>query len=266
MLKKIKKLDVDADAVIELVEDAFGRQLILKTCESETVILEKHFVDELRKHGLPHLEVYSDDSLTSDQILLEYVPESRTLTITPELPLFVKWGSLVRQMHTIHAPRPILILEDGASQEMSWRAFLSQKFDKHRLRHLEKGTLGESDIKKVEAVVHKLAHIERTEFSLLHGDLHRNNVLIRDSELVLFDKGHRMLYGDPHYDLATVVAKFQNSAYHEFIESFLKGYGEDVFMTRPEEIKMNIILRCFERHPNRHGKAYTGDVLRSLLG
>lgn len=57
-IKKIKKLDVEADAIIELVE-VNGRQLILKTCTQEEVALDKKFIQVLAENNLPHLNIFT---------------------------------------------------------------------------------------------------------------------------------------------------------------------------------------------------------------
>ena len=72
-------------------------------------------------------------------------------------------------------------------------------------------------------------------FSLSHGDLHANNVLLRGREAVLFDKAAQIWACPPVFDLALIYSVFRASRYgvsqpegESRLKAFLAAYGDNI--------------------------------------
>ena len=267
MLKKIKKLEVDASATIEIVKNEQGHELVLKTSDPYEVNVERKFIEILKEHNIPHLELYEDETLLPNQLLLEYVEDSPTIG-KDELPKwFIKWGEIIRKIHDVKSPEAIKVLEDNSVQSVSWNNFIKERYQTAVSKHVEVGLLDTGTMEKIGKLVERLQSTEISTYSLIHGDLHSNNAMIRNEEVILFDKGSSILYGDMLYDLAVPIINFSftnEEKDKENIEAFMQGYGESFLETNIERLDYYVLLRAFERHGNKF-EPQTGDIMFRLL-
>lgn len=259
MLTKIKKLDVNAGAIIELVQDEKGVTRILKTCDVYEVKIETAFIKLLKEHGIPCVEVFQNGNLQDNQLLLEYVEGSPTLGKQEVPELFRKWGAVTRKMHDTTSQKAMKLLETGQMEEINWADFL-----KGRYMNADTKGLDQERVQKIVKALDKLFATEISEFSLIHGDLHSNNVFVRDGEILLFDKGHYVFYGDKYYDLAIFMINFGfDEADKEIRDAFIEGYGYNFIEQEKERVELNTLLRAFERHGNRF-EPQTGEIIEKL--
>lgn len=267
MLTKIKTLDVNSSATIEVVEKDGAQTLILKTCEPYDVVVEHAFIETLRQNNLPHLEYFVDTDLQSEQLLLEYVEGSPTLATSKTPEMFEKWGKLTRRIHDVHSDKAMRICEDSSLKVVAWHDYIQETYKTGVTRNDSSGAFGSDTIEKIGRLVERLITLEVAPYSLIHGDLHSSNVLIRDGSLVIFDKGEPMLYGDPMYDLAIFMINFgfsDDNSDHQLMNAFIKGYEEDFVKTRMELLELNTLLRAFKRHGNKF-EPQTGMIISKLL-
>lgn len=264
-IKKLKRLDVEADATIELVE-LNGQQLILKTGDKEEIALDRKFIQVLSKHHAPHLYLVEDARLLPNQLLMEYVPNSPTLDKYSDVEWHRKWGETTRKMHQIISQKCIKIMPDGEEVEIGWESFIRTHISQHAGKHREGKILPEHIIQKVLTLVGSwFSQTYNTEFSLIHGDIHQGNAMIHGDDVVLFDKGSYILYGNRFYDLATVTIDYLGGYYKpEQFHAFTQGYGENFLEKYKKEVELWATLRCFERYPNRF-ESHSGNVLDTLL-
>lgn len=267
MLKKIKKLDVDAEALIEIVENENGQRLVLKTATPYEVVIEKKFTEIINKYNIPSLLFYNEEELLPNQLLLEYVDGSPTLGKSETTEWFIKWGQIVRCIHNVHSNESIKILENGSLLSIDWREFLKERYLQATEKNNKNNFLEKKLVEKIGIALERLINMNTNSYSLIHGDLHSNNAIIKEDKVILFDKGSFILYGDPFYDLAIFMINFGFSTEKEDIAltaAFIDGYGKDFINANKERIDLNTLLRAFERHGNKF-EPQTGSIILSLL-
>lgn len=264
-MKLIRKLDVRTDATIELVSIE-NREFIRKTATSVEVAVEKRFVQALTRNGLPHLYVTDDESLKPNQLLMEYVPDSITVGLIGTAKIYEEWGSACRAMHEVASDSGFVISTDGQEIVSSWQQFIFESFDCHARRHVVDGTLSPEIVNAVRNMVHAwFIENPTVEYRLIHGDLHCNNALVRNGEVVLFDKGIPMMFGSRYYDLIMLVMEpYRDGFNSELMEAFIGGYGRVLVEEHLTEIEHWTLLRCFEKFPGRTG-SISGKILSRLL-
>lgn len=259
-MRYIRTLSRSDDSQVDLIEEG-GKQYVLKTADVEDVVNEKRFFVLMQAAGMPTLALADFPFLQPNQLALEYVVDSPTLGLhlTPEL--CTTWGQRVRQLHTITAAQPARLTATGQLQTVDWKEFIQSQIERGIARKQEaihaNPSLETDNI--VRALQPLLAYTPPVS-TLIHGDLHPNNVLMRNRDLVLYDKNSVILYGDPLYDLAIVFLNFPNGRYihitdpayskdEEFLLAFQDGYGH---LTAAELtlIDRYVILRACNRHPN----------------
>lgn len=253
----LRQLAGSSSSKVELVLRG-GKEWILKTAEPEEILAERRFQKLLTDAGLAHLET-SGLGLASNQLFIEYVPNSPTLSNSHDTDMIEKWGQLVSAMHAIHRSAAMTIEEDGQLQPIKWSEFIRSEIDRAAERQNNRNTgLEEKELSVFLAAVNPLAEVVPPSFSLLHADLHSNNVLIRKNEPVLFDNGSGIMFGDPLYDLATVVLNYSNELIitgapttSASLSAFVAGYGRN-FLKDQElmTVMQYAILRGVIQYPN----------------
>lgn len=255
MLKKIKKLDVEAESIVEIVQNSEGRELILKTTkDSFSVLIEKKFIEILTEYNLPHLCFFEDESLFTNQLLLEYIQDSPTLAKKETLFWIEKWGSLINKVHAVQSEEAKKMFENGELQALVWKDFLIERYDIAVKKHKISGIFDEEVLENMRSVLEKLCSFDVFKYSLIHSDLHTNNAMIRNDEVVIFDKGNAIFFGDPAYDLAIFFISFGFSDLEddeEKVEAFKRGYDQSYFEVYKEKIELYTLFRAFERSGNR---------------
>jgi Ser/Thr protein kinase RdoA (MazF antagonist) len=260
-MKILRRLNVDADALLQLVQMVDGRELLLKTGTQSEIAYEKHFVTLLAAHGIPHIHCFDHAALTQNQLLMEYIPGSPTLHSTMSPDGCRLWGESVRKIHLVRSTGSMRILPDGTLAPFAWKDFVNEQLTVNRQRHKRDKSLDEDTIQKVEGVVGCLDLAPSDGYCLIHGDLHNENVMQKGPDMVVFDKGHAMLYGVALYDLATIFIDRIGNNQHACLNEFQDGYQLEI---RKEELERYMVLRCYERIPNRF-ESHSIRVLNTLL-
>ncbi len=257
-MKIIKELPGAYSSKVELVEIE-EEYYVLKTATPEEITNEMFFNKTLKNNGLPVLKIIDNVELANNQLLMEYIPGSPELENFPTPENYIRWGEVAKKLHSITSPKPYKVDEEGRQIKLNWSDFIEEEIKAALLRQKERNTnLDDQFIKDVVQFVRPLADVKNDNFSLVHGDLHSNNILITTRGAILFDKGSDIMYGDPLYDLAQVGISFQIGLHlehekrykPELLAAFIKGYGGD--FTQPDEklFARYITLRALRNHPN----------------
>lgn len=269
-MKHLGKFNVSSEVDFQLME-IDGEKYVLKTGTSEEVLNEKFFMSILQKHNIPSLVILEHPELAVNQMLMEYVEGSPTLDKHLTTEAFHLWGATVKAMHSIHLDTIYTIDGEGKEHVMSWKEYLLKRIDASK----KKRALGDKKIELIKQHLQPLLLRSDFESSLLHGDLHSNNAILRNKEIVLFDKSPYIVAGDPAYDLVIVCMNFPAGTYiktddpeyahdAELLAAFIDGYGKAYFEENKEIIDMYILLRSFERYPNKH-EPFLGEIIDSIL-
>lgn len=231
-----------------------GKEYIIKQVDAQEAESELFFQNQLKTIGLSAMEMVRHD----EGLAVLFISDAQTLgdNETPEL--YEKLGAELRRLHEVTFAEPFVIDAAGERQEISWIDFIHSRLDFATARQAKDDGLNQGIIKECKKKILEVIS-KQTEFPcLIHGDLHANNVLIKDSNLYIFDKASQIMTGDPMYDLALfgitlpgAVYKVGNDIARDklLMVAFIKGYGTD--FTRNRDIfDAYVLLRCLERWPN----------------
>lgn len=251
-MKIIRPLSGSSSSAVSLVA-IDNHEYVLKTADIVEIENEHEFNRHLHLHNIPTLETFQNSNLQSNQILLEYIPDSPTLGghLTPQR--CYQWGVLMSQLHAIQAPHASYF--DSALHTIPWSDFISNEI--HARYKKDKPAKIPQEL--LLQIIAPLISQKHDSYSLLHGDCHSNNVLIRNNDLVLFDKASEILFGDPAYDLAIIALEFPNDRYAILdatghtqdsihLHAFIQGYGRD--FTQDPHFDLYVLLRAIIREPN----------------
>jgi fructosamine-3-kinase len=257
-MKVIKQLH-QGESKIELV-DLNGEKLILRTAGLEDIYNEKLFIEELQKHKIKTLEIFRNESLKDNQLLLEYINGSPILADNLTDENIYNWGILIKKIHQIKFDKIFKIISSGKKEYCSWNDFIKErlsfaklKIDRNRL------DLTKDEISKVNEKLFKFKVSEPKNITLLHCDLNKYNILLKNNEPIIFDKGNQIFCGDYLFDLASVKIALTDRQLKEFI----KGYGEDFTKTNLDLFEFYYLLRTIMRFPNPR-KNLIGEVVKKL--
>lgn len=247
-------------SVVNLIE-VDGNQYILKTADLEDIWNEKDFLQTLHNHNLPSLQVLNGSDLKDNQLLLEYITDSKG--IEWENPSDVeKWGAAVRNMHSVQYDAPFKITSENKKEIIDWNTHLKQILDTAIEDQLiEQNGFTHEFLEKIRAYVYNRLNDKPINVTLIHGDLHDGNTLLKNGEVVLYDKSSELFAGDPIYDLTIMMTHFPNGLYVttdnetnkrdvELLQAFVKGYGEDFIKTQKEKLDLYLVIRALDRYPN----------------
>ncbi len=219
-----------------------GGDVVIKSVGLRARFGELNFHRTMKAHGLPAMNAVID----GDELVLDFIPNAQTLgdCETPEN--FEKFGQAVRAMHKISFSAPSYFSEDGARADIRWNEFIEKTIEFGWQRQRDRSGFLEAESTRIVNAIKSHAFVEPKVVSLLHGDLHPNNVLFADNQTILFDTADWIASGDKLYDLALIALDASN----ENLQAFMKGYGED-FTKNIDELNVYILLRALERHPNK---------------
>jgi fructosamine-3-kinase len=257
-MKLIKQLH-KGESTIELVKVG-DKELILRTAELEDIFNEKEFIKELQRNDIITLELFSDKSLKDNQLLLEYINKSPVIADSLTDENIYKWGALVKRIHQIKYNKVFKISSLDEKEYCSWNNFIKERLDIAKLKiDKNKFDLSQSEIDVVKEKLFNFKITEPSDISLLHCDLNRYNVLLKNNELIIFDKGSQIFCGDYLFDLASVRIALTDSQF----EAFIKGYGEEFVRSNSELFEFYYLLRTIMRFPNPR-KDLIKDVIKNL--
>ena len=245
-LMKILKTPHEGESKIEIVEYK-GDKYILKTAKPKDIFNEKKFTEELSKNNIHTLKFVEDESLSENQLLIEYIEGSPTIAKDLTDENIYKWGKLVKKLHQITYDDVFEISSDGKKINRSWSDFVKERlsFADKKLTN-NKFELTSSEIKRIRDKLFNFKIEEPSSISLLHCDLNKYNVLIKGAELFIFDKGSQVFSGDYLFDLASIKIALTKEQFKIFID----GYGEDFAKTNKDLFEFYYILRTIMRYPN----------------
>lgn len=244
-------------ATVELVRAA-GRLWVLKRHRPRDVAAERRFHRVLREHGIPNLHVEDWPGLGSDQLLLEYVQGSPTIGGAPSPTQCRRWGAAVGALHRVGSDTFKVLDERGDVVPAVWREYVGALVREAIDRQLRLGTdLPDSLLQEAELRLASLLSFDPDSFVLTHGDLHLNNALVRDDEVVLFDKPAGVWVAPAVFDLCLVFSEaFPGARYGadragdaERLSAFLEGYGEFPSEQR-RWLEHFVLLRSLRRYPS----------------
>ncbi|HEY9235490.1 MULTISPECIES: phosphotransferase [Phenylobacterium] len=242
-------------ASVHLVEVA-GRLLVLKQNRRRDIAGERLFHEALGVAGLPRLHIEDHAELGPEAVLLEYVDGSPTIGGSPSLQACRLWGDAVGKLHHLPSAGFLTLTDDGALLESSWRDF-TKALIHQALQCSRRSDLEPSLITEAERRLALLLQFEPESFVLAHGDLHLNNALIRNGDLVLFDKASEIWSAPAVFDLALIYSEaFFAGRYGVVREddaarlrAFHEGYGE----LSPDQagwLDHFVLLRSLRRYPS----------------
>ncbi len=249
-----------------------GKKMILKRGEKNELITELLFHQTLSQHKLPSLRSFTDKSLRKNEILLEYIEGSITLSdrFTPKN--CRKWGEVLQKIHQIHYKECFYYKENAEKEVQTWSAYLEKKRKKAWKKCHEHKAYGlnKEELKKIELFIEPLLERNDDQYSLIHADIHSNNVLIKDAELVLFDKNPDIFSGDPLLDLAIAwvdmaegsLTESENQEEVICLQSFIQGYQKD--FREDICVKRYVMLIAFGRLYTPYSSNYLS-IIRFLL-
>lgn len=153
------------------------------------------------------------------------------------------------------------------------KAYAKRKYSKYEgMKICRDDGLDKNIVDRINIFI-KASNIRETDESvLIHGDLHANNALIKDQNIILFDKGDQIVAGDPMYDLALVAINLPGAIYKlgtqiekdiKLLEAFIEGYGID-FTSDTQKLETYILLRALERWPNPFENELP-DIINTIL-
>ncbi len=261
-------------STVDLIETD-NKFYILKTAETEDIWNEKDFLKTLKDNKMPSLQVYENPQLKENQLLLEYIPESKGIEWSNPADV-EKWGTTVRKMHSITFDKPFKINGENQKEVLEWNLHLKKVLDGAINDQLEvENGLDNILLEKIRDYVYKRLDFRLSNVTLIHGDLHDGNTLIKDGEVVLYDKSSELFAGDPLYDLTIIMTHFPNGTYVnsdngkdskdvELLEAFMKGYGEDFVRTQKERLDLYLVIRALDRYPNPF-ESFNKQIIENII-
>jgi aminoglycoside phosphotransferase (APT) family kinase protein len=195
---------------------------------------------QLKRHGLPSLEVYAVDTtrrvVPFDFEVLESAP-GRSLCDLDEDdallgPMLTALGALVARVHAIGGVGfgpidleavldPTRRMSPGTGLFGRWLEYLRLNLEAHVKRCVDEGAIDAAAGRRIEAVFASLEHwMDEAPSALLHGDLGNHNVFAENGRISCLIDWEDCLVGDPVYDVA-FWATFHPERRHA---AFLAGY------------------------------------------
>ena len=226
------------------------------------ILNERRFVEIMREHGVPTLPFIDHPLLAANELMFPYIPDSPTVGKHLSPDAYRHWGRTARRMHAIEDSGARRLAPDGEWENESWPDFIQSEIAYGIMRVTER----RSDICRAERdsicrVLEFLTQDYRPRaYALVHGDLHPNNALIKNNEVLIFDKASQIFFGDPLYDLAVVALELpygryldpdstEQRKYSLCYDAFWEGYGANREM--PWDVfDRYVLLRAFTRYPN----------------
>lgn len=245
---------------VQLVE-LNGIKYVKKTSTLEAIYAEKYFIDVLRKKLIPTVRYKEEFSLEPNQILLEYLEGSPTINKSLTLDNVKKWGEYVQKIHSINNEKIIKIHEQNNTITLDWKNFLDLYIsDGAEYQSMFANNLLKSHIDEVMHRLQRLYNYSPSKYSLIHGDLHSENVYVLNNQIYLLDKEPPYLYLPPLFDLAIIYLEVfpagsiinidqEHKDEPNYLKAFFNGYGE---LSRYDKSFLNefLLLRCLCRYPN----------------
>jgi len=279
--KVLKKLNGgNEDSVVHLVE-IDGKQYVHKKAPIKHIKSEKFFHRTLERNGLSSLIMYPEYEIGESEAVFEYIPGSPPLGEVRSVENFNKMGTFVSAMHAITYSDFFNIDSEGKLTTSSWSIqfakYIQDSFDDFVKVNNKTKNFTNEEVKKMERLVNSLAYFTVDSFSLVHGDLHTHNIMVRENgELVPFDKYEDFLIAPSIYDISLILSEEFNFSFFvkkdndQYIEdrkclmAFIETYGENIIKDQLDLIKRFALLRAMSRFPNKW-KIYQVEMMKNIL-
>lgn len=273
----LQDFGIDVGEIIEIYHEHKQNDVFL----SETAVLRlwkegiSRFANEtwgyqqLRKHGIPAPLVLGfnerPSTLIHPALLLSRVPGTTvckaSIAEEKKLVLFEQMGALLRQMHSINVKGfGFLSIEGGEAvgQNTTWSAHWNNEYTIPYIEMLAReGVITADESMIAKRAFTEVKKISLPEASLLHNDMHWNNVLTDGRTITGIIDLSNIFAGDPRLDIATSLF-FQ---YPNQREAFQKGYGTVAFTP---EVTRYVILLSVLKMTWRFEQGATDGVARAL--
>lgn len=273
-MKIIKELEGSFSSHVYLVEIK-GIKYVFKRANINDIISEKRFMESLSQHGITALNHPNCPVEKSNELLMEYVEGSKTLVGNSDEKIYREWGKITRKMHNIKYNTCFKYNKKGEVEKLEWSDYMQFKIEKAFAKSKENKGYGfhRDELKKIRDYLSPLFNVRPKTFSLIHGDFHTGNVLIKKKELIFFDKNPESFSGDYLLDLAIAIIDMPNGTLmktsdHQHandkacLNSFIEGYEKN-FLGEPNLYRY-IMLIAFGRLYTPYSKNYK-DIIYRLL-
>lgn len=270
----IRKLEWGFSSLVYLVE-IDGQKYVLKRCDHSDVVSDKKFIDIMHEHKLPSFEYFENKELKNNEILLWYIEKATKLYDKLDDINCKKWWEITRKIHEIKFENCFKYNEKGEQLKTKWSDYITQKINKAFLKADENFNYGfsKNELKQIKEYIEDLFDSPTNDFSLIHGDLHSANIIIKDEKLIVFDKNPEIFSGDPLLDLAIAMVDMPNGTLiqtdqedhkddKQHLENFIKWYQKD-FLKDPK-LNKYIMLIAFGRLYTPYSDNYK-DIVYNLL-
>lgn len=233
------------------IEKRDDRDVLIKSVDARERKNEIAFHALLHELGLPSMNLRE----VNEELVIDFIEGAKTLGDVETVENYQRLGEMLRALHSKTYLEPFLLDDNGNKQPLDWQTFLSRCISTGKKRQEERGGFSESIIDRMREVIQNIP--EPKKITPIHGDLHGNNVLLKNDQLYLFDKADQVFAGDPLYDLSlfgiTLPGIYGIGSHGErdieMMKAFVEGYGED-FMKDRMTFDRYVLLRSFERWPN----------------
>lgn len=256
------------------LEKAYSSQLHLEHRPNGFFVIKKinvrerkneiFFHEQMQRAGLPVMVVQEE----GENLVLDYIKNAKTLGDQETEKNYYKFGQAVKNMHQITFDSSMYIDKSGHQVSISWKDFIQNILGQKR----KQSSFDKQTILRSVKIINDSKIENSNTASLLHGDLHANNVLLKNGKIIIFDKGDQIVAGDPMYDLALIIINLPGAIFdlgkeinHDkiLLKAFIKGYEID-FTKDKKKLDAYILLRSIERWPNPFEKEIP-DIVTNIL-
>ena len=264
--KIIKPLKGGSDeSVVNLIE-IDGKHYVHKKAPKKTIIGEKFFHRTLDRNGLPSFQMFAEYEDGDNDVVFEYVENSPSLNENRSIDNFAKLGLVVSDMHDITYSDFFNIDDEGNPTVSSWSnqlaKYIQQNFDEFLEVNNESKQFSQEEVRKIEELIKPLAFHNFDKYSLVHGDMHTGNVMMKDGQPIPYDSFGEFMVAPAVYDLGLILSEEFNSSLFvegddekyqrnkEHLDAFMDTYGRDKIETQMDLVKRFALLRAMGRFPN----------------
>lgn len=174
----------------------------------------------------------SCETIPHEYLILSYF-EGETLTRAyknagneAKCSLAFQLGELAKKIHSVDV-HDFFLRSDLFGSKETWKQTTETEFETYFGLVKEKQLLPKGTIENIERVSNEFASLGNLSeiICLIHGDFSRNNIQIRDNEIVGIFDFEMAIIGDPYFDLQKLPINFLIGESFDK-QSFWAGYGQ----------------------------------------
>lgn len=274
IMRIIKPLTWSYSSEVCLVEIEWKNRVYKKTDASE-VFAERHFHTTLKKQKVSSLVINEDVQIKDNEIILQYIEWSKVLEWVTDKRYYNKVWALLKEVHWISRDQTA-IYSSWRLKNISHADFIRNTLEYWKQRGIKKDfDLTPQQINIIERICWRLSMHDIWKASLIHWDLHHNNILIQWDEVYFFDSTSFLMYWTPYWDLSLIAMSYPNTIYTDLKDEEFKNdstqlswiidsYWYDFMNTNRELLDRYVLLRCFTRYPN-HFEPHLKQIIKLLI-